>query len=257
MRTWMVGWLGALALVAPGAHAADGVLEINQHCATVTGCFPGDSAGLPVTTAAGKSYVLTSSLTVAAAEQDGVQLADGATLDLNGFSITGPAVCTGTPPSCVGLGPGVGVLALGGGAVRNGRIAGMGGDGIFAFGLVTVEKILAEANGDDGIHVPSASLVSECRAVRNKDDGIQLYGAQPATVRRSSVFANGNRGVAGDALIVDTAIYDHTNAGFASGAETGIGYGALWGNAGGAGQPQGTGPITQVGPNVCDGGACP
>jgi len=36
-----------LALVRP-TLAVDGVLEINQTCATHTGCFAGDTPGFPV-----------------------------------------------------------------------------------------------------------------------------------------------------------------------------------------------------------------
>ena len=41
--------MAALAIAPMAASASDGVLEINQTCATQTGCFPGDSAGFPVT----------------------------------------------------------------------------------------------------------------------------------------------------------------------------------------------------------------
>lgn len=82
-------------------------------------------------------------------------------------------------------------------------------------------------------------------------------GNGPYAVERSVVFANGDRGALGYALIVDTATCGHTNACFASSARIGIGCGALWGDAGGAGRPLGTEPIAQVEPNVCDGGACP
>ena len=35
--------------IAPTAVADDGVAEINQTCATMTGCFSGDTPGWPVT----------------------------------------------------------------------------------------------------------------------------------------------------------------------------------------------------------------
>ena len=53
----------ALGLGPAGpARASDGVLEINQTCATQTGCFPGDAPGLPVTLPVAGSYRLTSNL---------------------------------------------------------------------------------------------------------------------------------------------------------------------------------------------------
>ncbi len=58
--------LFVLLAVASGAHAVDGVAEINHVCATLTGCFSGDAAGYPVTIdgSAGGSYRLTSDLAV-------------------------------------------------------------------------------------------------------------------------------------------------------------------------------------------------
>ena len=63
-RTIGITWL-ALALMASPALAVDGVLEINQTCAVLTGCFAGDAPGFPVTmdsTTPGKSFRLTSDL---------------------------------------------------------------------------------------------------------------------------------------------------------------------------------------------------
>jgi hypothetical protein len=257
MRSWTVRAICALSLVAPSAQAGEGAIEINQHCATVTGCLDGDSPGFPVSAIGGGSFVLTSSLTVADADTTAVIIGSGGLLDLNGFSITGPAVCTGTPPSCVGLGSGFGVHAYEGSVVRNGRIAGMGGDGVRTSNGATFEKLLVEANGADGMQVSSGSLIRDCRVLRNKDDGILVTVSEPVPILRSVIFGNGNRGVGNNALIVDSAIYGNAEVGFGATAEAGIGYGALWGNAGGSGQPQASGPFTEVGPNVCDGGACP
>ena len=57
--------VGAAVAAAPPAFAADGVAEISQTCA-LAGCFPGDTAGYPVTIdgSAGRSFVLTSDLIV-------------------------------------------------------------------------------------------------------------------------------------------------------------------------------------------------
>lgn len=62
------------------ARAADGVIEIDQVCATQTGCGSSDSPGFPRQTLTGRSYVLSSSLTVADADATAVSLASGATL---------------------------------------------------------------------------------------------------------------------------------------------------------------------------------
>lgn len=255
-------WLGigCALLFAAAAQAGDGRLEINQHCATATGCSGSDVAGFPVSTSPGKSYVLTSSLAVADANTNAVNLAAGAALDLNGFSITGPAQCTGTPPTCVGLGTGRGVSTSDGASVRNGRIAGMGGDGVGG-SAAQLEKLLIEANGDAGVQASGASgwRISDCRIVRNAADGIRLDAATRLDlVRRTTVYGNGNRGVVGySPLIVDSAIYGNAGAGFESLSEVAIGSSGLAANNGGAGQPQAVGDFTEVGPNACDAGACP
>jgi len=78
-----------LALAAP-ALAADGVLEINQTCATRTGCFSGDAAGFPVTIGgkAGSSYRLTGDLIVPDENTDAIVVSTSDVgIDLNNFSI--------------------------------------------------------------------------------------------------------------------------------------------------------------------------
>jgi hypothetical protein len=255
----MLGWIGCGLLFASAAHAADGKLEINQHCATVTGCFAGDTPGFPVATDPGKSYVLTSSLTVAEADTTAINLDAGATLDLNGFSITGPAVCTGTPPSCVGLGNGNGVSLDTGATVRNGRIAGMGGDGIRGT-MGKAEELLIEANGDDGIDSSSGGwLISDCRIRRNNGDGIQsATAARQDVIRRNTIYGNGGRGVyALTPLLVDNSIYGNADVGISTGNRAALAYNSLFGNNGGPGNLQISGNFLEIAPNVCDGGACP
>lgn len=253
-RWWMIG---CALLLAPPAHAEDGRLEIDQTCA-LRGCYAGDAAGFPVSTDPGKSYVLTSSLAVSDADTTAIVLDDGASIDLNGFTIQGPAVCTGTPPSCVGLGSGRGVLASSGGSIRNGRITGMGGTGISAGGGTIIEHMVVDANGNDGIFGSGAgNRISDCGVLRNKNDGIALANSsRPHVIQRTSVFGNGNRGVfAANPLIVDSAIYGNASFGIQGVTEVGMGYSALFQNNG-AGVEISTSGLTEVSPNTCNGAAC-
>lgn len=243
------------ASIAPHAHGADGVIEIDQVCATQTGCGSSDSPGFPVQTLTGFSYVLTSSLAVADADVTAVVLASGATLDLNGFSITGPAVCTGTPPSCVGLGTGDGVAAGEGATIRNGRIAGMGGDGVTGFTGTRVEGLLLEANGDDGVDAslaPRGWTISECRILRNRDEGITFEGSTPSgVITRNSIYGNGGFGILGGQLtITDNAIYGNGDAGWSISGRAATAYNALYGNDGAGAETVGT--VIQSGPSVCE-----
>src|SRR5262245_32443399 len=84
----LVAWILALTFALPGsALAVDGVLEINQTCATQTGCFPGDTAGFPVTISVPGSYRLTGSLLPSSNPSCIVITSSDVTLDLNEFRI--------------------------------------------------------------------------------------------------------------------------------------------------------------------------
>jgi hypothetical protein len=131
----------------------DGRIEINQSCATVTGCHPNDTPGFPVSMnfpSAASSYVLTSDLVVPDANTTGVVLPNGSTLDLNGFQIQGPTACSGKPAACSGGGTGIGVFAGIGNTIKNGTIRGMGLSGIQMSGG-RVENMLIQGNGGRGI----------------------------------------------------------------------------------------------------------
>lgn len=254
----------ALALVlaaslAGVARAGDGVIEINQTCATGAGCGS-DSPGFPVQTESGRSYVLTSSLAVTDADVTAVTLASGATLDLAGFSITGPAVCTGTPPSCLGLGNGDGVSAGEGTTIRNGRIKGMGGDGVTGGAGTRVENLLLEANGDDGIDAslgPRGWVIADCRILRNRDEGITFEGSTPGgVVVRNSIWANGGFGILGGQLVIgENAIFGNGDAGWSISGSAAAGYNALYGNDGAGAETVGS--SIQTDPSICEYVQCP
>ncbi|MCA9503381.1 MAG: hypothetical protein KC616_09880 [Myxococcales bacterium] len=79
-------------LIAAPALASDGVLEIDQTCAVLTGCFPGDAPGFPVTISERGSYLVTSNLTVDGAPDALIDILSSAVavdLDLNGFTLKG------------------------------------------------------------------------------------------------------------------------------------------------------------------------
>ncbi|HEX3878642.1 MAG TPA: hypothetical protein VHW24_16755 [Bryobacteraceae bacterium] len=85
------------------------------------------------------SYRLSGNLTAPDINTTAIVItADGVTLDLNGFSISGPVVCTEFPPSCPASGSGIGVQASSlnglpgprGVRIFNGSVRGMGGMGI-------------------------------------------------------------------------------------------------------------------------------
>jgi len=170
-----------LALSAPPALAADGVLEINQTCATQTGCFAGDTAGYPVTispAAPARSFRLTSDLTLATAGVTAIEVyATDVRIDLGGFTVRGAVTCSGSPLSCAPAGEGYGVLASGERVqVRNGTITGMGGHGVVAGENAVIDDLIVSRNAGNGISVGSGSTVRGVTASWNAAYGIMVDG---------------------------------------------------------------------------------
>ena len=182
----------ALCFALP-ALAVDGVVLINQATVTAAGGFP-----YKITQPG--SYRLSGNLVVSTAGTDAIDiLADGVTIDLNGFTISGPIVCSGFPVQC---GPSAGVASAivtienppssgmhaNSIVVRNGIVRG------FQFGVSlegknnTVEEVTATGNTLGGIFVNFA-LVRRNNASLNGGDGI----AASWSVVTENV-ANGNNG---------------------------------------------------------------
>jgi hypothetical protein len=173
------------------------VLEINQACATVTGCFPGDSPGLPVTINAAGSYALTGNLTVAASGVSGIVItAADVSLDLNGFAISGPGSCTGSGSglSCAAVGSGRGVDGGARVQVRNGSVRGFGNRGVYLGERSRVDGLVVEANGAGGIAVGLGSLVRASIASSNAGPG---FSAEYGIVQGCAATFNKQAGFSG------------------------------------------------------------
>jgi hypothetical protein len=100
-----------LAATSSSLYAVDGVVLIDQNRALAGNVTPGDAPGFPVTISQPGSYRLSGNLTVPDSNTTAIQItADFVTLDLNGFSIIGPNVCTVNPTACSAPGSGTGVL---------------------------------------------------------------------------------------------------------------------------------------------------
>jgi len=163
IRQTTIGLVALIAgLGATGASAVDGVLEISQACVSV-GCFPGDVPGFPVTIGAdATSYRLTSDLDTSPNTDVTavVVTAPNTSLDLNGFSILGPATCTGAGStlSCSG-GTGVGISAINdeGFNIENGGVRGHPARGIVTGARARVQNVSVEASGT-GIEVGDQSI---------------------------------------------------------------------------------------------------
>ena len=184
--------LSILAVASFPAHAVDGIVLINQNAALAGNVTPGDAPGFPVTISVSGSYRLSGNLTVADGDTTAIEIhASNVTIDLNGFSIIGPNVCSGFPvTSCNANGSGRGILSLNASnvTVLNGKVIGMGGSGIQISGG-RIERVEVSSNGNSGIF--GAALVIACTAFGNFVDGININGA----VIDSNVFGNQRDGI--------------------------------------------------------------
>jgi hypothetical protein len=167
----LAGWIFVLLMLlgtAAPTHAGDGVIEINQAKALAGGVTPGDAEGFPVTLSEAGSYRLTGNLTLPDADTNGIEIGtDHITVDLNGFAVIGPAVCTWThdPPttSCSSTGSGSGITGDSSGfppeniTILNGTVRGAGNNGIgFIWGRV--ERVRVISNGRSGIEIPISGM---------------------------------------------------------------------------------------------------
>ncbi len=173
------------------------MLEINQTCAVQTGCFAGDTAGLPVTIATAGSYRLTSNLVVPNENTDGILIAaPSVSIDLAGFEIV-RASCAGSTFICTptsGSGSGVRPLDLGQGAsVRNGSITGMGLHGVLLGVQAQVANVRVRWNRMTGIFVGEGSTVSGNTAYQNGGPGIAV--TDDSMVSGNASAQNGSFGI--------------------------------------------------------------
>jgi hypothetical protein len=207
-----------LAAISSSLYAVDGVVLIDQSHALAGNITPGDTPGFPVIISQPGSYRLSGNLTVSDANTTAIKItADHVTLDLNGFSIAGPAVCTSSPAVCPPSGEGIGIQADNGPAetgpqgvrILNGTVRGMGATGIFMTGPGSyVEKIAANSNAGGGFLV--AGSVIQSSAVRNGSFGIFAI-----TVRDSLATDNHGDGIqldaSGGVAIGDIASFNGRN----------------------------------------------
>jgi len=246
MTKWILILTLIVALHPVSAPAVDGVVEINQACAT-SGCFAGDSAGLPVEIggAAGRSYRLTSDVVVPDHSTHGISITThDVRIDLNGFSIIGTACVGATSSACrpVTPGSGKGIIVLDplntpGTWVSNGSVVGMGSEGVDVGVSSRVTDIGARWNGANGIETSGDSTASRCKATENGNMGFSVQDG--GLVEDSTAFGN-----------VGFGLSLFSGAGYRGNVISGNTAGTV-GNGGGGGG-------VNAGGNVCNGSTtCP
>jgi hypothetical protein len=230
--------LTILLAYAPAALAVDGTVLINQSTITngLTGCPTGGH--FPIVICQSGSYRLSGNLTVPA-NTDAIDInTDNVTLDLNGFSIVGPVVCSGSPvTSCTeGTSPSAGINSNNSYiTVSNGIVRGFDPYGINLTGAgVQIERITAVSNGNTGINtqisllgagdaivtlchgnsngfagIDGAGTLSNSSAVNNKSTGVVWFGS--ATGNISS--GNGSDGFGGLGVFMSNVAVGNVSSG--------------------------------------------
>jgi len=216
--------------------APDGAILITQD-AVLGFALPGDAPGFPITISQPGSYRLASNIVVPDANTTAIEITTShVTVDLNGFAVLGPTVCSGTPvTSCSPTGQGIGIHATLSGisdiTVRNGTVSGMGDTGVRVIASGLVERIHASHNGVDGVSLQEGAIALNNTATRNGRFGIGANFGSSAlgNIARS----NGTRGISA------------TNS-------TGTAHNVVTGNG-----ANDVGNSTQMDGNVCTTALCP
>ncbi|MEM9177769.1 MAG: right-handed parallel beta-helix repeat-containing protein [Myxococcota bacterium] len=207
-----------VGMVAGGAAAEDGAIEIHQIRALAGSVVPGDAPGFPVTIGRSGRYRLTSNLVVSSPGISAIRVdAPDVVLDLNGFSIEGPNVCTGEGETldCGPIGSANGVFATQENVVvRNGTLRGFSSNGAsFASGFRAIDLFLTE-NAIHGLSSSGDGEVQGCVAFRNGFAGLSpgrrsnllhnvasgngtngIQAAQGTRIVGNSLWQNGGRGI--------------------------------------------------------------
>ncbi len=197
-----------VTLTAAVALAADGVIEINQTRALTGNITAGDEPGFPISLNAPGSYLLTGSLSVDEPDMAAIEITvSNVNLDLNGFTVRGPARCangfSGGQLNCgpkgdegygiaIATPPGSPVIV--GGSVSNGTVRGMGSSGIFVEAVgISLSDISVVENAGDGIrHVGESLTVRDCTILGNHQDvGLIIVGV----AENNTVSRNGQIGI--------------------------------------------------------------
>jgi len=238
------------ALLATPVAAAFAQTAIDQNRALAGSVTPGDAPGFPVTLSQPGSYKLTGNLTVPMGATAIVIAANGVTLDLNGFTVSGPSSCTrdqnSGAVSCSyqasdSVSIGIDASEARGTTVRNGKIQGFGGPGVRAgmgdhyeglrlaenrWGLFStaggggagagalVERCTLELNQLHGLYM-FVGLVNHSRALHNGSSGFAGPGPR-LTVADSQAIGNrvyGLTSVSARGSFTDTAVYSVTSMG--------------------------------------------
>jgi hypothetical protein len=245
----------ALTLLAAAGptFAADGVIEINQARALAGGITAGDAPGFPITLSQSGSYRLSGNLQVASPSIDAIQVtANDVTIDLGGFSIIGPATCSGVGSTLLcgptGAGEGIDVSgAADGTTVRNGTIRGMGGAAMVLGLDGRAENVRATRNASGGIDVFEGSVVA-CTVSRNAGPAGIMSGG---LIRDNVVSQNLGDGIQSNGAVVGNVVRGNGGVGASLAPIALFSGNQFFANTGGS-----VSGGKATGGNACDDGRC-
>ncbi|MFN0135448.1 MAG: hypothetical protein ACKVS9_04935 [Phycisphaerae bacterium] len=215
--------------VGPVAPTMKTLVEIEPRIAISAANTPGDANSSFRIVSPGSYYVCAS--LVGDSGKHGIEVAaDGVTIDLNGFALTGVAgslagisadnsvrhrvhiyngavVGWGLDGISVTLGDSSGML------VERVRAADISGDGISVARDSHIRACVAEQNGADGISVYYGSMIMDCIAAGNGASGISTLGA--CVIRGCTARANEYAGINAfeDGLIESCAVVSNLGDG--------------------------------------------
>jgi hypothetical protein len=204
---WVAGLLCLLGLATQSLGDST-IIEFKGEPPVIRKLKP---AQFPITITTPGSFKLGKNITVPDADTTAIKvMANDVIIDLNGFAIRGPTVCSGCPDtSCSPTGTGLGIDASGyeGTIVKNGVIRGMGNHGIY--GAAIVEDVIATSNGQSGIQ--DSGVVDKCVARLNGYIGID--GRQ---VTDSRADCNANVGIVAQHVVTNSSAALNGNLGISS-----------------------------------------
>ncbi|MFT7775542.1 hypothetical protein [Roseateles sp.] len=241
---------------------ANGQTVIDQNRALAGSITPGDAPGFPIRLSLPGSYKLTGNLVVGTLNTNAIELAaDGITLDLNGYTISGPISCTGGSVSAVncsassGLGRGITNIAPGvgeseGAVVRNGTVRGFFDSGIGLGAYSRIENVTAARNARSGLRAGLGSVI--VNSVTSYNGGVGIY-AIGSVVTGSTSNGNGDDGftLSAGSVVSGSVSRGNAGAGVRSDSHSGVGTSVLSGNTQGPFMGAGS-----LGTNRCNGVAC-
>lgn len=220
-----ISWITAFLFLPSAAFAVDGVVLINQASALAGSVTPGDTPGFPVTISQPGSYRLSSNLLLGYPGAIDIE-SDNVTIDLNGFTIFGGAICDfvlgvfeceGAGGSAIFTTTTVGFSNI---TIRNGFIQNTLGAGIYCpvCNDVLLDHLVIDST-NQAINVVNGSNVVIRDCLVTNSGGVYLSNG----VTEGVVLAQNAIGMGGTNLTVrDSVFFGNGAASFASGQIVGF-----------------------------------